>query len=145
MSHMAKIRFQYFSFLELVFYSARNRKTKNVTKILFHCASFTMVHLQATHCHQPAPLCLCPVFHYDSLFHLVLVLFLFFLQLKFLCPFSPVFYLLRFRLFPSDFFLSFYNSDFVFLLYQITYMLSEYVYFLFALKFLVGQEWVMSC
>ena len=59
--------------------------------------------------------------------------------------FSPFFYLLRFRLFLSDFlfydfvyfhqifsfifFLSFHNSDFVFLLYQITYIVSEYVYF----------------
>ena len=45
----------------------------------------------------------------------------------------PIFSLLRFRLFPSDFFfhffLSFHNSDFVFLLYQITYIVSEYVYF----------------
>ena len=90
-----------------------------------------------------------PLFHRDILFHsdsflalystLALVLFLFFLQTKFLClflfkllyPFSLVFSLIKF----CDFFLSFCNSDFVFLLYQITYMLSEYVYFLVALKF----------
>ena len=88
---------------------------------------------------HPVPLWLFP----SSLFRLALVLFLLFLQLKFLfdflclflfkllCPFSLVFSLIKF----CDFFLSFRNYDFVFLLYQITYMLSDYVYFLVALKF----------
>ena len=45
----------------------------------------------------------------------------------------PIFCLLRFRLFHQVFsfvfFLSFHKSDFVLLLYQITYIVSEYVYF----------------